>query len=451
MVPASATDVSEPTPASRRAAVTRPWFGWLLLAGALGVVLARAPALVVAPNLWAEEGTLFFVRAWAMPWTRVLTMHPADYLLAWSNVGVLLATRLASLEWAPHVMVAWALVGHACPLAVLATSRAPAWRSPWVRVAAVAVVLFAGASAEVWLNTIQSQAHLTLAAALLLLEPPPATRRCAAAQLALLVACGTSGPGTSVLLPLYLWRAWHVRHRATAVQAAVLAACALLQIAVWPGRAADARRGVGVDVASAARVAVLRAAVAPVAGGPGMTAVGELIARTGERVASAVPRLAGGTSTPVAGVGWLALVLGVLTALVSGTAPREWIPLAGAWLLATAAAIGAGVGGPALLLAGPEAASRYFYAPTVLILLLLLRSGTVHAARRHAVRAGLCLLLVAAGIASGTVRWRAPLERPTGWPVWRDEVAAWRRDPTRPLRIWPPGWAIRLPPPDGAP
>jgi hypothetical protein len=48
--------------------------------------------------------------------------------------------------------------------------------------------------------------------------------------------------------------------------------------------------------------------------------------------------------------------------------------------------------------------------------------------------------------------WRAPryLVAPKrwnpAWPVWADQVDAWRRDPRGPLHIWPRGWTMRLVP-----
>ena len=41
---------------------------------------------------------------------------------------------------------------------------------------------------------------------------------------------------------------------------------------------------------------------------------------------------------------------------------------------------------------------------------------------------------------------------PLDWPLffsgppWRPQVEQWRRDPSKPLAIWPAGWRVSLPP-----
>ena len=89
------------------------------------------------------------------------------------------------------------------------------------------------------------------------------------------------------------------------------------------------------------------------------------------------------------------------------------------------------------------ASSRYVYAPGVLVLLMLLGGARRGNGR---VRPAVCALLLGVGLMQGVVQYRRALRWQPSWPSWPDEVRAWQSDPSRPLRIWPPPWTVRLEP-----
>ena len=81
------------------------------------------------------------------------------------------------------------------------------------------------------------------------------------------------------------------------------------------------------------------------------------------------------------------------------------------------------------------------------ILLFVLLLGNVR--RPLGLRSVLAGTLLAAGLVLGVLRYPSTVRWEPGFPQWRAEVAAWRRDSRHPLRIWPPGWTFVLPAPRG--
>src|SRR5262249_47693229 len=178
---------------------------FLLLAAGLGMVL-RGRVYVTGPSFWAEEGTLFFATAWGHSLRESLAYRPVGYLLLWANLATTAAARLARagvlpLTPAPQGTLLCALLGPLPPPAPIACGRAPFGGGSVRRAIGVLVVLVGVLTDEVWLNTVNSQPWLVLAAVLLLLEPPASRRRRAWADTGVLALAGLTAPTTSALLP----------------------------------------------------------------------------------------------------------------------------------------------------------------------------------------------------------------------------------------------------------
>lgn len=414
---------------------------WILLLAAALAMVARAPVYLTAPSFWAEEGTLYFVAAWNESLPASLVYRPAGYLLLWANLATTVAARLARggvlpLVHAPQVTVLFALVAQLVPVAVIAWSRAPFWGGRARRAVGIVLVIAGVVTDEIWLNTVNSQPWLVLAAALLLLEPSAGGRgRSRAAETALVALAGLTAPATSALLPLFAWRAWRARTRHAVVQAGVLAACALVQVwCVWSatrgGQPLPSRTG-GLDVGVFAATVWMRTLIVPLLGMDRAQAFGALMLRSG------------GIGTAI-GVGLLVLA-GLLVAwLARGLRPGDRGMLAGAYVLVTSVTFLTAVGDKAMLLHTPWTSSRYAFTPGVLVLVMLL--GCV---RRGAgpLRAALCALLLGCAMVRGVMQYPGGVRWKPTWPVWSDQVRAWEEDPQRPLQIWPPPWALSLPAP----
>jgi hypothetical protein len=139
----------------------------------------------------------------------------------------------------------------------------------------------------------------------------------------------------------------------------------------------------------------------------------------------------------------LAVTLVLVVVALAVGAPRavRW-RLAAGYLLVTAGSLLGSLGDLGAMLAGVEGNARYVFVPAVMLSWLLLLN--VQPGRRA--RSLVCAALLVSGLAPSVWQWRETLRWRPGWPAWSAEVAAWRRDPRTPLRIWPRGWTIRLRP-----
>jgi len=87
---------------------------------------------------------------------------------------------------------------------------------------------------------------------------------------------------------------------------------------------------------------------------------------------------------------------------------------------------------------------RYFYVPAVLLVLSLLSGIRLESSAFGRWRSVLCGAIVLISLAMNTWHFRNGLIADTSWPNWAGEVARWRRDPSRRLQVWPPGWSVTL-------
>ncbi|HZR81023.1 MAG TPA: hypothetical protein VFD92_07990 [Candidatus Binatia bacterium] len=425
--------------------------GALLVVAAMAVTVLRQPAYVLEPGFFGEEGMAYFFRAWHEPWYRVLFIAPAGYFLFFTNVAALAAARLVPLEAAPAVTTLFAFAAQMAPVAIVAFGAAPEWRRPARQAVAIAILLFASLSDEIWLNTINSQCWFAVLAALILLEPADLGRARLRTYACLLALAGLSGPVAAGLAPLFALKAWLARSRAARVLAAIACACLLVQIATVAathGGRYVGRRGSGASVATLAAIVWMRTIVLPTAGADAATGFARaFVAWTGDDVA--------GPRAVAAGIALLAAAVAALAWLARPLDARQRIALAGGYATMTAIV--------ALLASGPQRSflghagysSRYFYAPGTMLLFLLLANADLSRGRRPSARNVACAVLVAIGIATGAARFRESTRWRPDWPRWRDEVALWRADPARSLRTWPPGWRIfylvpRTPPSAGS-
>jgi protoporphyrinogen oxidase len=449
------------TPSSRLASATVAVAA--VLAG-VALMWARQPAFFSEPRFWAEEGRVFFARAWAVPWWEALATAPLDYFTLYTNLAVGAAARLVPLEQAPLVTTLAALAVQALPLLFLAFAVAPEW-GDGRRYIAMAIVLFASLSDEIWLTTLHSHYYFALVAFLVLLEPGDVGRARAAVYAALVAIAGLTGPVPCFLLPLFAYKYHRSRRAADAWQVAALGVATLVQVTVVAVALSGRYQGAS-DLLARGPSPVARWGATPDA--PSPTALGsaavpviiwmkmivlpifgvdaaESVARSLEFVAKArgpVGALfAGGAAAG------LFLLLGWLT---RGLPPRLRWPIAGSYVLVAALSILLSFGNKGILFYSAAGSSRYAYVPGVLLLMLLLHAVRgVPGDQRPTARAVVTALLLAIALAGGAARYPDTLRWKASYPKWTAEVAEWRRDPTHALRVWPPGWTMQLSRRDG--
>jgi len=143
------------------------------LVASAGLLALRAPQLIAAPRLFAEESRVFFRHAFESGLFDSLTYvyWKAGYLNLVTNVATTLGAHVVALEYAPYATMGIALAIQLLPFLILLFGRSTAFRGEIEKGAACCILLFAPTIApEVWLTSLHSTVFLDLAALLILLE-----------------------------------------------------------------------------------------------------------------------------------------------------------------------------------------------------------------------------------------------------------------------------------------
>ncbi|QTL03295.1 hypothetical protein J5J86_21540 [Aquabacter sp. L1I39] len=411
-----------PDPADVRA------LAWGMVVLAATFIFARTPHILMDGRLFAEEGVIYFRDAVAGSWWDALLAPRVGYYSAFNKLAAL-AASVVPLEGAARVTTWCALAVQLSVVWIVA--RSDAFGPLWGRALAALVPIVAVPSAEVWLNTINSQFHLAVGTAVLL-----ATGRAAlpsAVRLAFLLLAGATGPVSVALAPLFALKALRSRTGQDMREAALLCALALVQAVLMIRVLAEGERGGGLSVLAMLSAIGVKNLALPWLG----DAAGEVgaVLLAGSRLAKALA---------AAGLAAFAALLAVT---VLRTPASRW--LAAAALLVALVSYAGALGKDPWILLIPAAAGRYAYAPNALMGLALIAAMAGMAERRRAWRplrpvAGvLALWMLACGFFQ---YWN--VEPFFSGPSWRAEVTAWRADPARErLALWPPPWFLPLPHP----
>ncbi|MHB8800356.1 MAG: hypothetical protein ACYDBY_18055 [Thermoanaerobaculia bacterium] len=432
-----------PAPAAKETAGARPdelrpLLVALLLLAAAAFLVFRAPRVVLEGRFWAEEGTVYFASALADGPAALLRTHQGYLNLATNLATGAAALPFVPLEAAPRVTVLAALLFQLLPAFLLLTRRAPWLASTPVRLAAVALVLLARPSDEVWLNSVNSHFFLAVATAILLATDRGTEGRWS--EPALLAVASLSSVTSALLAPLAWAAAARERTRRRLGAALLLTAGALLQAAILLPALVSGGRTARADADLFLPAVLSRHVVAPF--------VSDM---TGSRAGLAVyAALRAGRSPSLPSLAALAALAALGLACRRARSAQAALLAASAGLLAAAGYLGALGADRAVHLRFvlPGESERYAFAPNVLVLLALLALAAAPGARRPLL-AGTSLALAAVAAVhalvglGGAGRGRPPYY---AGPSWRAEVAAWRADPGRPVRAWPAGWTVDLSP-----
>ena len=421
-----------------------------LLLGYIVASIWRYPAFFLSPRFWAEEGSRYFTNAFAYAGARCwchafFYVDPRrGYYGLWETCATILAANAVTLEKAPLVTTLLALGAQMIPVVLIVFGEH--FQGFYYKALAILVMLFSMPSNEIWLTTIGSKFYLALAAFIILIDrnSAPVARSSSALRWikrSVLAIAGLTGPVACVLAPMFLLvylferrNGEHARERL--LQGMILGICAVLQV-----------------------LGMAFFTTEPV------------------QPAASIGRyffIAMFTRTP------LNLLLGTTTASRVWLAFNDWLLLApvrfvlvsavivalgGAMLVLLARAIGwkrvllyAGAYGTMILsayygalrtadMASPGVHMRYFYVPNVIFCLMLLEvymESGLKIGWRLALGALLALILC-----NGVIEFRSSILYlySADWPVWADEVAAWRSagSPSESvLGIWPGGWDFEM-------
>lgn len=401
-----------------------------VLTGFAVLVAARLPGLWPDGRLWAEEGVVYLARAWRAPWPDALFTVHTGYLNLPASLAATLALHLVPLEHAPQITVLLSFALQLLP-AVLLASSGIAWLQDW-RVLGAALLWLAvlPLADEVWLNSITSQFHVTLAVAILL-AAPVCRGRARWLHRAVLLLAPLCGPVAGTLLPLFALRAWLDCSRGRACQAALLLPALLVQLVVMLLHPEPMRSVAPFDLpmvlAAITGKQILLPLLGPTVANHLMMGVAAVFAAGRWQVAAMLAPML-----------WFGV--GAWVARRSRDAATRWLFVGGVAVMAISYA-GAltPAGSRQLLILG--FGLRYYFVPAALFGL----AGFGAAAAGRAPERRLAGLLMAWLLLVGVAYFRLPQALMAHGPDWRQQVAEWRENPAHPLAIWPAGWVVRLP------
>jgi hypothetical protein len=400
---------------------------WELLLGFALLIVLRLPGVMVHGRVWAEEGTIFMHNAEVLPWTQALFWPVGGYLNIAANFAGIIAADMVPLELVRWVGPVFGLVFQMMPAILILSSNFSWLQSRIGLVVALLLIATVPLGEEVWLNSLHPQFHLTLCAALIM-AMDPANGWKAGFHLWLVALGALCGPTAWFLLPLFAVRAGIDRSRRRLMQAVLLAICVLLQFLLFYSPAQT--NGGPVAVGSVVSALFIKHVL-----------IVGLDYRTARVFITALQEMAVAKTVPVA--------IAVAEFAAIGLVGRDlWSRGRSAWFWMFAAALFIAIPSYAAARGGTIEmlhimnGNRYAFVPHLLFALVLLGIAvTGSGVASVAARIGIAWIL-----AVGILEFHDDSIRPyfSQGPFWTDEVAAWRRDHTHVLRIWPNGWLLDL-------
>jgi hypothetical protein len=381
------------------------------------LIVLRDPSVFSEPRFWAEEATVYFHAAYAAPFWQALIAPHQGYFSLWANLAAVSAT-LPPLEYAPVVTTIMALLVQLMIFAAILANESDFLNSPTRKAVACMAALVVGATGEIWLTTINSQHYLPLLVFLILVDSKknPVKRRF---WYFIAGLSGLSSIASNFLAPLFLLRYWQRRDKSDLIIFLIFAVTALIQIS-----SIIYSFFINIDPANAYRF---------------HSKVDFLnTLKSIYFFAFVYPQF--GWSWSRLGIALLPFVL-----IYSARQWRSWLVFVMAILLLTTLSVISSMG----MLGGP----RYAYSSAVILALMLLSIAVnVNVPPMARLMSGALLFL---SVSYWTMHFMFQLDtfRDSRWPVWSSEVAAWRLDPCRELRVhplWPDKsgkmpWFIQLP------
>jgi hypothetical protein len=178
-----------------------------LLFGVIALSILRQPLFFTSPRIWAEEGSVHIESVLNYGVLKSLFLPHLGYYSFFNNYVVGLGLLFFGIERIPYVTTLLSFL--VILLVILAPLIIPGklWNVPWKKVLLVFFSLTIG-SAEIWVNTINSQFYFCLFSILLLLGNTNEVRGWKNFYVIFMMVNGAlTGITTIVLLPFFLWKA----------------------------------------------------------------------------------------------------------------------------------------------------------------------------------------------------------------------------------------------------
>lgn len=403
------------------------------------IIFLRRTSFFLEPRFWAEEGSAYFSFAFSHHWYESLINVQFGYFALWPNIASTIAANLVSLIYAPLVTTLFALVVQIIPIVLILWGHSELWLHPLKKLACIFIIIFTPLSNEIWLNTINSQFYFSVITFLLLLNDIETFNFKKWAFRFLLVCAGLTGCISCFLLPLFFLKARWEHNRERRIQAYILAACPIIQIfALW----VSIRNNTIPN-----RFFILNL---PLFGSMLWTQIISLLF-FGISKANEFARFIGLNQTNFFRFELIGLLLLSIESLFffyvsSKLVLRQRVILMGSFFLLIILSIVAGKGNESdkLLLIFIGNSPRYFYAPNVILMFLIIANIKWQGNIFDRIRS--CLLTIFLGIALilGSVQYFKFISITDSGPKWTEEILKWKKDQTYNIEIWPACWHMKL-------
>jgi hypothetical protein len=404
---------------------------WLLLFAFL--IAIRMPG-VLRGRFWAEEGAVFFTRAWDWPWYKALVAPYGGYMSLIGNASAIFATHVP-LTKACYVSTGIALLVQLCPIAIIFLSKDDWLQDRKIFLAAAFLIATIPMCEGVWLNTVGSQYHLNVCVALIL-ALSVRSGMVGYFHKAILAVATLTGLGPICILPLYAIRAFVDRSRHRAIECAIVAAGLFTQICFFfrpEARHVSNSAVVGIDPLLLLNIFFVKHIVCPLLG----------FREASDVAGNWMTDYVHGTFNLIPGavITLLAFAIFAFMILQTKNSATRWLFCAGAGLalLSNVATFG-----ERYLSLGVGVNTRYVLGPQLLFELTLL--SIFASTRGWKSLVSKSLLVWIAVIGAHEYFWVNPSF--AEGPSWRSEIRKWQANPDYRIKIWPATWSIQLRPHD---
>lgn len=416
----------------------------------ISIVIFRNTIFFIHPRFFAEEGVVYFSYAFSHSLFETIFNPRLGYYSLLNNLSAAVSASIP-LHLAPVATTMAAFIVQCIPLVIVVWGNSPFWNTSYKKIIILAAIIFAPFSAELWLNTINSQFYFSLITMLILCEDHAdgGSLRKYLYRL-LLMFSGLTGAVSCFLTPLFLVKAYLSRNREAWIQTLLLCVCSLIQILVilfsdsfimdrehivLSGIALNSR-GSFPDIPTFGTILFMKHFAVPFFGRPIAEDLGSYLF---------IARRAGEFKFLVFGYLFVLVDIISFSGLFVLLEKNKKYLLGGFLLLTVISTLMAAEVDKGSLF-GAWAAHRYYYVPNVLLFMMLfmaMKWKNVSWLRKGA--SFVCMLLLTLGVFNGVLTFRSTTIADPSWPDWRQEVKKWEKDRSYMLKIWPqPGWQVRL-------
>jgi hypothetical protein len=426
----------------------------LVFLTAISVIILRLPSLLFEPNLWAEEGSRYFPYAFYFAqtpeWYAGFYQIQRGYLALWPNLAATIAANFFPLAYAPLVMTIMAFVIQVSVIGFFLWTDFEEWQSATLKIVGVIVIIFVPVSGEVWLNTINSQFLLAVIAFLILHAKSSPNRFVEWLRYFLLLLAGLTGIVSSLLVPLFAYKAVVKRDKERVWQTAILAGCLIIQLGIFLFTSLNENSALTERLGTIRWSTLVTIFWTQSIGTVllGLENIQSIFFHINTLWESNIHLF------DIVSIFTLLLVLMFIGLIALNLRPETRVTLIGSYIILIIVSIFFSLTEDKFLLANPLASHRYFYAPNIILGLGLIAgiqnnlSVTGKLPNKLLAMQSILVILLTVSLFWGIMQYRKTTLFGPDWPNWKNEITAYCEDSTQPIEIWPPGWKMHLPPLD---